>query len=167
MNVCFFIGHREAPDSLMEELAAAIERHITEYDVREFVVGSRGRFDAMAAQCVREAKKRHPEVMLTLLLAYYPSGRSQPVPQDYDASFYPPGMETVPKRAAIVRANRYMVAHSQFLIAYAQHTASNAAALTAYAEKRAAAGLIRVTRLGRDAASLYRTEIPVEKSAEA
>ena len=44
-----------------------------------------------------------------------------------------PGMETVPKRAAIVRANRYMVNHSDYLIAYAWHPASNARELVEYA----------------------------------
>ena len=33
MPTCFFIGHREAPDSLLPQLSAEIERHITEYGV--------------------------------------------------------------------------------------------------------------------------------------
>lgn len=40
MSTCFFVGHREAPDSLLPKLSAEIERHITEYGVTEFVVGS-------------------------------------------------------------------------------------------------------------------------------
>lgn len=66
MPICFFIGHREAPETLMGELTAEVERHITEYSVTEFVVGRYGRFDALAAKCVKAAKKRHPEVTLTL-----------------------------------------------------------------------------------------------------
>lgn len=38
MNTCFFIGHREAPESLLPELSAEIERHITEYGAINFVV---------------------------------------------------------------------------------------------------------------------------------
>ena len=30
-------------------------------------------------------------------------------PQGFDNTFYPPGMEKVPRKLAIVRANRYMV----------------------------------------------------------
>ena len=30
MPTCFFIGHREAPDTLLDELSAVVERHITE-----------------------------------------------------------------------------------------------------------------------------------------
>ena len=38
MSTCFFIGHRKASDSLLPQLSAEIERHITEYDVTDFVV---------------------------------------------------------------------------------------------------------------------------------
>ena len=149
MSTCFFIGHRESPDSLLPELSAEIERHITEYGVTDFVVGRYGRFDNLAAQCVKAAKKRHPEVTLTLLLPYHPYDRPTPTPSGFDATFYPPGMETVPKRLAIVQANRYMVDHSQFLIAYAWHPASNARNLVEYAMKRENRGLIKVTVLAR------------------
>ena len=60
-KTCFFIGHREAPDSLLPELSAEIKRHITEYGVTDFVIGGYGRFDTLAASCVEKAKKRHPE----------------------------------------------------------------------------------------------------------
>ena len=65
----------------------------------EFVVGRYSRFDALAA------KKRHPEVTLTLLLPYHPCDHPTPTPPGFDGMFYPPGMEMVPKHAAIVRAN--------------------------------------------------------------
>ena len=56
-------------------------------------------------------------------------------------------METVPRKLAIVRANRYMVDNSQFLIAYARYTVSNAWELTEYAMKRGKKGLIHVENL--------------------
>ena len=78
MPTCFFIGHREAPDGLLPELFVEVERHITKYGVTDFVVGGYGRFDALAASCVEAAKKRHPEVTLTLLLPYHPYDRPTP-----------------------------------------------------------------------------------------
>ena len=60
MPTCFFIGHREAPDSLLPQLSVEIERHITEYGVTDFVVCRYGHFDALVAKCVKAAKKRHP-----------------------------------------------------------------------------------------------------------
>ncbi len=112
MRTCFFIGRREPPDSLLPILDAEVERHITEHGVTDFVVGRYGRFDALAAKCVKAAKKRHPEATLLLLLPYHPYDRPTPTPTGFDGTRYPPGMETVPKRAAIIRANRYMVEHS-------------------------------------------------------
>jgi len=131
----------------MPALSAEVERHITEYGVTEFVVGRYGRFDGMAAQCVKAAKKRHPDVTLTLLLPYHPFDRPIRTPPGFDGTFYPPGMETVPKRAAIVRANRYMVDHSDYLIAYAWHPASNARDLVEYAQRRKEQGHLKITSL--------------------
>jgi len=146
-KTCFFIGHREASDSLLPVLAAEVERHIMEYSVTDFVVGGYGYFDNMAAQCVKTAKKRHPEVTLMLLLPYHPYDRPIPTPLGFDGTFYPPGIEAVPKRAAIVRANRYMVDHSDYLIAYAWHPASNAMNLVKYAQRRKNQGHLKITVL--------------------
>ena len=120
MNTCFFLGHRDAPNTLFPALTRAVERHITEYGVTEFVVGHYGFFDRMAAQAVIDAKKRHPSVTLVLLLPYHPAERPVDLLPGFDLSFYPPGLESVPKRVAIPRANRYMADHSGYLIAYAR-----------------------------------------------
>ena len=146
MSTCFFIGHREVPETLMGELTAEVKRHIIEYGVTDFVVGRYGRFDALAAKCVKASKKFHPEVTLTLLLPYHPYDRPTPTSPGFDGTFYPPGMETVPKRAAIVRANRYMVEHSEDLIAYVWHS-GNVRDLVEYARKREKQGRIRITLL--------------------
>ena len=149
MGICFFIGHREAGGELIPALDEAVERHITEYGVTSFMVGHYGNFDKLAARAVIDAKKRHPEVTLTLLLPYHPFDRPIPTPEGFDGTFYPPGMETVPRRAAIVRANHYMVDNSTHLIAYAWHPASNARELVEYAQRREHLGLLHVTILAR------------------
>lgn len=45
-------------------------------------------------------------------------------------------MESVPRKFSIVQANRYMIDHVNYLIAYAWHPASNAQNLVEYAERR-------------------------------
>ena len=147
MNICFFIGHREAGDELLPALTAEVERHITEYDVTSFMVGRYGNFDKLAARAVIDTKKRHPEVTLTLLLPYHPFDRPTPTPKGFDGTFYPPDMETVPKRVAIVRANRYMIENSTHLIAYAWHPASNAREILEAALRRQERGMMQVTNL--------------------
>lgn len=133
---CFFIGHREASEEIYPALHAAVEQHILDYGVTEFIVGHYGGFDHLAASAVKEAKRFYPEVRLTLLLPYHPAEQPIPTPDGFNGTFYPPGMESVPRKAAIIRANRYVVDHVDYLIAYAWHPASNARELVEYARKK-------------------------------
>jgi len=143
---CFFIGHSITPDEVRRRLAEAVEQHITKYGVTSFTVGHYGAFDAMSAGAVKAAKKRHPEVTLNLLLPYHPFDHPIEVPKGFDGTYYPEGMETVPKRAAIVQANRYMVQNSDYLITYCRHP-GNTRDLVEYAQRREKKGLIQVTLL--------------------
>ena len=147
MAGCFFIGHRDTPDTVLPALAAEVERHIMEYGVVDFVVGHYGRFDALAAKAVMDAKKRHPAVTLTLLLPYHPAERAVDTPLGFDGTLYPPGMETAPKRLAILRSNHYMVEHSTHLIAYVTHPSAGSREVLEAALKRQKRSLIRVTNL--------------------
>ncbi|MBM6887939.1 hypothetical protein [Pseudoflavonifractor phocaeensis] len=133
---CFFIGHRDAPEAIYPQLLAEVDRHITELGVTEFIVGHYGGFDRLAAKAVIAAKQRHPNISLLLLLPYHPAEQSIEIPVGFDNTYYPPGMEKVPRRLAIVRANRYVVDHVDYLIAYAWHPASNARELVKYAAVR-------------------------------
>ena len=144
---CFFIGNREASEEIYLVLYAAVEQHIVEYGVTEFIVGHYGGFDRLAASAVKEAKRFYPEVKLTLLLPYHPAERPIPTPDGFDSTFYPPGMESVPRKIAIVRANRYVVDHVDYLISYAWHPASNARELVEYAQKRQQKSGIQITLL--------------------
>ena len=146
---CFFIGHREASEAIFAELQAAVEQHIVEFGVTEFIVGHYGGFDRLAARAVIEAKKSHPEVTLTLLLPYHPAERPMATPEGFDGTYYPPDMERVPRRLAIVRANRYMVDHVDYLIAYAWHPGSNARELVEYAQIREKRGAMQVLLLNK------------------
>ena len=129
----FFIGHREVSEEIYADLRAAVEQHIVEFGVTEFIVSHYGGFERLAARAVIEAKKTHPEVMLTLLLPYHPAEHPMAAPEGFDCTYYPPDMERVPRRVAIVRANRYMVDHVDYLIAYTWHPGSNARELVEYA----------------------------------
>lgn len=147
MKSCFFIGHREVPSELYPFLSEAIERHITDYGVKEFIVGGYGAFDRMAAKKLAEAKEKYPEISIMLLTPYHPSERKINLPVGFDLSFYPPGLEKVPKRLAIVRANNYMVEHCDYMIAYVWHTASNARAVLERAERLEKQGRISIENL--------------------
>ena len=144
MKSCFFIGHREATSELIPQLKEIVEQLVSE-GVTEFVVGRYGGFDRVAAGAVRRAKACHPHIILTMLIPYHPAERHVELPPEFDGSFYPPGMENVPRRLAILKANRYMVDNVDVLVAYAWHPASNAQELLQYAQIR---GHIRIIRIG-------------------
>lgn len=144
---CFFIGHREASEEIYPALLAAVEQHILEYGVTEFIVGHYGGFDRLATAAVKAVKCFHPEVKLTLLLPYHPAERPISTPDGFDGTFYPPGMESVPRRFAIPKANRYAVDHADYLIAYVRYPASNARRLMEYAQRKEKRGTIAVFNL--------------------
>ena len=133
---CFFIGHRDTPETVKPVLQEAVVQHIVEYGVTEFLVGRYGAFDRMAAECVISAKKQHPQVLLTLLLPYHPGERKVTLPVGFDGSLYPPGQENVPRRVAIVRANHYAVNISDYLIAYVKYPGSNAKNILDYGKEK-------------------------------
>lgn len=142
---CFFIGHRDAPASLFDALRAAVERHAG-WGVGEFIVGSYGSFDAMAARAVIAAKANYPGIRLTLLCPYHPAQRPVELPPGFDGALYP-FEEKVPPRFAISRANEAAIRLCDHLIAYAVHP-GNARDFLEYALRRQRGGLIRVENLG-------------------
>ena len=139
MKSCFFIGHREADERLLPMLTAAIERLITEEQVSFFYVGGYGGFDRIAATAVKRMKLQHPEIILMLVLPYHPAERPIETPYGFDGTYYPEGLEKVPRRYAIVRANEIMVKQSDWLISYVRHGASNSSRILEYARKQGTA----------------------------
>lgn len=148
MTTCFFIGHRNAPESVHQMLDEAVKRHITDYGVTRFLVGHYGAFDAMAAGAVIQAKQAHPDVELLLLLPYHLTERPAEFTAGFDGSYYPEGMEHVPRRLAIVRANEYVIRHvCDYLVAYDRFLATKTHDFVELALQREKKGLIHVTDL--------------------
>ncbi len=143
-KTCFFIGSRYASSSIEEQLMEAVEKHITEYGVTTFTVGHYGLFDSLVIRVLRGAKKCHKDIKL-YLLAPYALNQNREAPEGFDGTFYPEGLEKVPMRYAIVQANRYMVQHSDYLIAYPGM--GNSRKIVEYAQGREKKGLIKVTLL--------------------
>ena len=93
MNSCFFIGHREANESLLPRLELEIDQLIRSENVHYFYVGGYGGFDQIAATAVKKAKKQHPDITLMLVLPYHPAERPIEKPPGYDGTYYPEGLE--------------------------------------------------------------------------
>ena len=147
MKSCFFIGHRDAPDTVLAHLTVTLERLIVEESVGYFYVGQYGSFDRLATVAIKQLKQRYPFITLMLVLPYHPANRPIPTPPGFDGTYYPEGMENIPKRYAIVKANKQMVNNSDWLIAYVCNPASNARNLLEYAQRRESKGLIHIENL--------------------
>lgn len=132
--ICFFAGHRKIPQDIFPAVLKAVEKCITELGVTEFIVGHYGEFDNMAAKAVGAVKKKY-DVRLTLLLPYHPAEHFTAVSEDFDGTFYPQGMEKVPHRAAIIRANKYAVDMAECIICYVNHP-GNSRNVVEYARRK-------------------------------
>ena len=144
---CFFIGHRETGGDVIPALTEAVECHITDYGVTDFYVGHYGGFDGLAAQAVKEARERHPDIRLTLVLPYHPAIRPISTPKGFDGTFYPWEDEKSPKRLAIIKTNQKMVDTCNYLITYAYHFLGGTGQIVEYARKREKRGQIHVENL--------------------
>ena len=105
-KTCFFIGNRHAPSDIKGQLIKVVEQHITEYGVDTFTVGHYGEFDHIVQSVLRELKKHHESIKLYLLTPYALTQKKD-IPEGFNGSFYPEGLETVPMRYAIVQANKF------------------------------------------------------------
>ena len=144
---CFFIGHREADERLLPNLALTIARLVQEENVRYFYVGGYGGFDRIAATAVKRAKQTYPDIALMLVLPYHPAERPIEIPDGFDGTYHPEGLENTPRRYAIVRANQIMVDSCDWLVCYVRHGASNSRNLLEYAERRKKKGLIQIENI--------------------
>lgn len=144
---CFFIGHREADERLLPRLEMVVDRLIQEDGVRYFYVGGYGGFDRLAAAAVRRMKQKYPDITLMLVLPYHPAERPTEAPDGFDGTYHPEGLESTPKRYAIVRANKIMVNACDWLVCYVRHGAGNSRKLLEYAGRREKKGFVRIVNI--------------------
>ena len=131
MNSCTFFGHRDTPESVKPFLRAAITKLIEEKDVRLYYVGSQGNFDKMAQSQLNELSKIYP-IQYYVVLAYMPKKEAF---AETVQTIYPEGLETVPKRYAISKRNRWMLQQSQTVITYVRNDIGGAAQFKEMAQK--------------------------------
>ena len=90
---------------------------------------------------------KYPEITLRMVIPYHPAEQPIEAPNGYDGTYYPDGLEGVPRRFRIARANRIMIDTSDWLIAYVCHGASNSRKFLEYAERRKKKGLLQVQNI--------------------
>lgn len=136
-----FIGHRDAPESILNEVLLAIEKSICELDEIVFLIGGMGHFDNIATKAVREAKKTHPDKVIKLCLVL-PSYKYVPKQDEnlyisslYDEIFVCSESDGSHYKSMIGKRNKWMVDQSHTIISYVHKHSGGAFKTLKYAEK--------------------------------
>lgn len=129
--VCTFFGHKDAPESIKNEIRDIITNLILTKNVNTFYVGNNGNFDLLVRNVLTELKSKH-NIEYFVVLAYLPNEEA-----DYDLhTLYPDGIETVPKRFAITYRNKWMIEKADYVVTYVNHSWGGAAQFKDLAEKK-------------------------------
>ena len=131
--VVTFCGHAEiaSPNIVHSWLKKAMEDLILE-GAETFYLGGYGDFDRLAAAVVLKMKRQYPHIESVLVLPYLDCKMNT---DGYDTTIYPP-LETVPRRFAISRRNKWMVDKADVILAYVTHDWGGAAKTLAYAKRK-------------------------------
>ena len=136
-KICSFCGHRDVFEHYVEDMvkikiASAVEKGFT-----TFYSGGMGEFDAMCERAVREVKKNNDNIKLCLILPYMTSKISKN--REYYNRMYDdiilPDFGNIHPRRAIPERNRWIVNHSDAILAYVFRETGGAHATLEYAEK--------------------------------
>lgn len=132
MAPCTFFGHADTPDRVAPSLRSVLVDLIEHHEVSVFYVGNHGNFDRLVARTLQELQQIYPHVTFRVVLAYLPTMDTH----GSTNTLYPAGIETVPKRFAIVWRNRWMLNKSDYVITYVCSPTGGAAKFKTLAEKQ-------------------------------
>lgn len=127
-----FFGHRDCPASIRPKLQETLVRLIEQEGVTVFYVGHQGDFDYMVQSLLGELAVQYDHISYAIVLSGFPGkniGSSQ-------KTLLPEGIETVPRRFAIVWRNRWMLERAQYVVTYVTHNWGGAARFAAEAHRQ-------------------------------
>ncbi|GLB30959.1 hypothetical protein LAD12857_28820 [Lacrimispora amygdalina] len=133
---CSFFAHRDARETIAENLYQAIVKTIVEDDVSIFYADNNGAFDRLARLSVIRAKKDFPHIKIYLVFAYLPTIKDTFLEEKYDGTVYPEGLESFPKRFAISHRNKGLVRQSDVVIGYVKTSYGGAYEALHYAKNQ-------------------------------
>ena len=131
--VCTFFGHKDTPKEIEPTLRSTLIDLIENKNVTVFYVGNNGNFDTMVRRQLEDLSQTYP-IEYHVVLAYLPTENNK-----YDNltnTIYPEGLETVPKRFAISRRNKWMIQQSDIVVTYVTRNFGGAAQFKALAENK-------------------------------
>lgn len=142
MVCCTFAGHREILlEGIEEKLRATIEEVLKKDTEICFYIGGMGEFDRMCEHMVRKCKSEHPDkrIFLVLVEPYMKQSINTNgflLMKQYDEIIIPTEWAGCHYKQAITYRNRWMVDHSQYLIACVYRKNGGAYTTLKYAIKK-------------------------------
>ena len=130
--VCTFFGHKDTPKEIEPTLRSTLIDLIENKNVNMFYVGNNGNFDTMVRRQMEDLSKTYP-ITYSVVLAYLPTEKNK-----YDNltnTIYPEGLETIPKRFAISRRNKWMIQQADVVVTYVTRNFGGAAQFKEMAER--------------------------------
>ena len=121
MAVCTFFGHKDCPNKIGPALEILLADLIENKNVTVFYVGNQGNFDFIVRSYLEKIKGKYPYINYYIVLAYMPTGNEFIRQDSFNITILPEGIENVPKRFAISWRNKWMLARSDFVVAYIEH----------------------------------------------
>lgn len=150
MITCFLMGQHDAPDAIQERLCAELEKLVQLHGVTEMIVGHRGNFDRMATAAIQSVLRKKPELYGRVLVAYHDSSDTVPLPEFFEAHYYPIELYEVPLRYAIVKANQIALDQCDFFLTFCDREGGNAGKLLRQARRMEKKGYIKVVNLAQN-----------------
>lgn len=140
MTTCTFAGHRQVIGCVTDKaIDDALERMMSLDTDFVFYTGGTGEFDNMCSAAVRRAKQNHSDkrIRLFLVLPYMKteaSAHKNNYSTIYDDIFVPRELCGIHSKNAVKARDRYMIDHSDFLIACVFHRSGGAFESLKYAK---------------------------------
>ena len=131
--VCTFFGHKDTPKEIEPTLRSTLIDLIENKNVNVFYVGNNGNFDTMVRRQLGDLSKTYL-ITYSVVLAYLPTEKNKN--DNLTNTIYPEGLETVPKRFAISRRNKWMIQQSDVVVTYVTHNFGGAAQFKEMAERQ-------------------------------
>ena len=131
MSACTFFGHGDCPEMNYSNILQTIQNLITEKNIITFYVGTQGNFDSLVYRALCNLRADFPQIRIYRVLAYLPKDNSL-----ISDSILLEGIELIHPRYAISWRNRWMIEHSDYVIAYITHNYGGAARFVNEAKRK-------------------------------
>ncbi len=129
--VSTFFGHRDAPDTLAEELRKVLTVLLESGTIDVFYVGNSGNFDRLVSHILSELSSEY-SFECRIVLAYLPEQK-----REYSfETILPEGVENVPRKFAISYRNQWMIQQSDIVVTYVRRNYGGAYKYKELAKKK-------------------------------